>query len=147
MQRAWFWNKMTAHFGGLANVKGKKVAVWGVAFKANTDDVRFAPSLYLMEQLRVAGATVTAFDPVAQETGKAAMGNDASDIFWTGGAYEAVEGADALVICTEWREFRSPDFDRIKKLMRGTAIFDGRNLFEAERMRELGFTYTGVGRP
>jgi UDPglucose 6-dehydrogenase len=147
VQRAWFWNKITAHFGGLSNLKGKTVAVWGVAFKANTDDVRFAPSLYLMEQLRIAGARVTVFDPVATETGKAAVGDDASGVFWTGGAYEAVEGADALVICTEWREFRSPDFDRIKKLMKGTAIFDGRNLFEAERMRELGFTYTGVGRP
>ncbi len=147
VQRAWFWNKITAHFGGLAALKGKNVAIWGVAFKANTDDVRFAPSLYLMEQLRVAGAKVVAFDPVALESGRRTMGRGADEIFWVENAYEAVEGADALVICTEWREFRSPDFARIKKLMRGNAVFDGRNLFDSEKMRRLGFTYTGVGRP
>ncbi|MFH1829304.1 MAG: UDP-glucose/GDP-mannose dehydrogenase family protein [Pseudomonadota bacterium] len=146
VQRAWFWNKITAHFGGNSNLKGKNIALWGVAFKANTDDVRFAPSLYLMEQLEIAGANVAAFDPVAIETGKQAMGKHASKIRWTSSVYEAIEGADALVICTEWREFRSPDFDRMKTLMKNTVIFDGRNLFEPERMHEMGFVYTGVGR-
>lgn len=147
VQRAWFWNKITAHFGGLTALKGKTVAIWGVAFKANTDDVRFAPSLYLMEQLRTAGAAVATFDPVATETGKKGMGKEAGEIRWTTNAYDAVEGADALVICTEWREFRSPDFEKIKTLMNGTVIFDGRNLYDSSRMRELGFTYTSVGRP
>jgi UDPglucose 6-dehydrogenase len=146
VQRAWFWNKITSHFGGLAGLKGKHIGIWGVAFKANTDDVRFAPSLYLMEQLRTAGATVAAFDPVASAVGKEAMAKTSEEILWTGNAYEALEGADALVICTEWREFRSPDLNRIKSLMKSPVIFDGRNLYEPERMRDMGFTYTGVGR-
>jgi UDPglucose 6-dehydrogenase len=147
VQRAWFWNKITAHFGGLSALKNKAVAIWGTAFKANTDDVRYAPSLYLMEQLRIAGAQVAAFDPVAMDTAREAINKDAGEIRWANGAYDAVEGADALVICTEWREFRSPDFERIKTLMRQPVIFDGRNLYEPQRMRERGFAYTSVGRP
>ncbi len=146
VQRAWFWNKITAHFGGLSGLKGKHIGVWGVSFKANTDDVRFAPSLYLMEQLKVAGATVAAFDPVAIVSGRQAMAQTNSEILWTNSAYEAIEGADALVICTEWREFRSPDFSHIKSLMKSAVIFDGRNLYESKKMQALGFKYTGVGR-
>ncbi|MFA4875171.1 MAG: UDP-glucose/GDP-mannose dehydrogenase family protein [bacterium] len=146
VQRAWFWNKIVDHFGGLGALKGKGVAVWGMAFKANTDDVRFSPALYLIEQLQDAGATVAAFDPVAVETAKASLGRRAHDVRWARGAYDAVEGAAALVICTEWREFRSPDFKRMKSLMSAPVIFDGRNLYDPKMMAEVGFNYMSVGR-
>ncbi|MFH0798598.1 MAG: UDP-glucose/GDP-mannose dehydrogenase family protein [Pseudomonadota bacterium] len=147
VQCAWFWGKIAAHFGGHSGFKDKRIAIWGVAFKANTDDVRFAPALYLIERLSEAGAWVAAFDPVAMETGKAAVGSRAKDVCWAKGIYDSIEGAEALVICTEWREFRSPDFVRMKSLMKTPVIFDGRNLYDPEAMRSAGFTYAGVGRP
>ncbi len=146
MQRAWFWNKIVDHFGGLGALKGKNVAVWGVAFKANTDDVRFSPALYLIEQLQDAGASVAAFDPVAAEGAKTALGKRANELRWTRGAYDAVEGAHALVVCTEWREFRSPDFARMKSMMSAPVVFDGRNLYDPKAMAEYGFKYVSVGR-
>ncbi|HPM41165.1 MAG TPA: UDP-glucose/GDP-mannose dehydrogenase family protein [bacterium] len=147
LQRDWFWEKITRRFGGEGSLKGKRVAVWGVAFKANTDDVRFAPSLYFIERLCAAGATVAAFDPAAAETARAALGARADGIRWPRGAYEALEGADALIICAEWREFRSPDFGRMRQLMRSPVVFDGRNLYDPRAMSEGGFTYVSVGRP
>ena len=126
--------------------KGKRLALWGVAFKANTDDVRFAPSLYFIERLRESGAHISAFDPAATETAKAALGSGAEDVRWARGAYDALEGADALIVCAEWREFRSPDFAKMKQLMRQPIVFDGRNLYSPNFMREAGFSYTGVGR-
>lgn len=146
VQREWFWEKISAHFGGGRGLRGKIVALWGLAFKANTDDVRHAPSIYLAQRLLDAGAAVAVFDPVAMETAREALNDRASSIRWAPGAYEAIEGADALVICTEWREFRSPDFHRIKSLMRAPVVFDGRNLYDPETMRDLGFVYAGVGR-
>jgi UDPglucose 6-dehydrogenase len=142
--RDWFWQKIHSHFekqGGLAN---KKIAVWGVAFKANTDDVRCAPSLTLMDRLTAVGATVLAFDPAALANGQKVLGDRVS---WCSSAYDCIDGADALIVCTEWREFRSPDFDRLKDSMNTPVIFDGRNLYDPSSLREMGFTYTSVGRP
>ena len=146
LQRDWFWEKIVRHFGGAGSLKGKRLALWGVAFKANTDDVRFAPSLYFIERLRESGAHISAFDPAATETAKAALGSGAEDVRWARGAYDALEGADALIVCAEWREFRSPDFAKMKQLMRQPIVFDGRNLYSPNFMREAGFSYTGVGR-
>jgi UDPglucose 6-dehydrogenase len=143
-QREWFWEKISKHYGG--DLKGKNIAVWGVAFKANTDDIRFAPSLYLMEKLIAAGASVSAFDPVAIDNARSSSGSVAAKVRWADNAYAALEGADALVICTEWREFRSPDFRRISSLMRARVVFDGRNLYSAAELGDNGFEYYGVGR-
>lgn len=146
-QREWFWEKVSRHFGGATALAGKRIALWGVAFKANTDDVRFAPSLTLIERLLAAGAEVAAFDPVATETGRAALGEQADRVRWSEGAYDCLEGAEALIVCTEWREFRSPDFGRMQKLMTAPTIFDGRNLWDPAMIRDAGFVYTSVGRP
>lgn len=145
-QREWFWKKIEAHFSVAGGLKDKLIGVWGLAFKANTDDVRFAPSLYLIERLIAAGARVSAYDPVAMETGKAALGHNASKVRWARSSYDALEGASALVVCTEWREFRSPDLGKMKSMMKELAIFDGRNLYDPNFVRSAGFTYTGVGR-
>jgi UDPglucose 6-dehydrogenase len=132
--------KMKAHFGSL---KGKIVAVWGLSFKPRTDDMREAPSIPTIEALLAAGARVQAYDP---EAGKTAKGIFGSRITLTGGNYEALKGADALAILTEWNEFRRPDFARMRKLMRSPAVFDGRNLFTPEQMKQNGFTYYSIGR-
>lgn len=124
--------------------KGKHVALWGLAFKPKTDDVREAPSLTIAEALLAAGATVSAFDPVAAESAKKVLGDR---IRYAPGLYEATEGADVLVLVTEWNEFRNPDFDRIKGLMRAPVLFDGRNMFDPARMAAHGFEYHAVGRP
>lgn len=145
VQRAWFWQRIVAHFG--ASLKGRPVAIWGLAFKANTDDVRFSPALYIVERFLEAGARVSAFDPVAFQNAMTALGSKSGDVSWTKSAYDAVEGAEALIVCTEWREFRSPDFNRIKKLMKSPVIFDGRNLYDPAALRGAGFTYISVGRP
>ncbi len=142
-QRKWFWNKIAKSFGGEENLKDKKVGVWGVAFKANTDDIRFAPALDLIENLVRCGAKVIACDPVAENNAKQRFKEKVS---WTKMQYDCLQDADALLVCTEWREFRSPDFGRIKSLMRTPNIFDGRNLYEPQTLRELGFNYTCVGR-
>ena len=142
--RNWFWQKVNAHFETSGGLAGKKVAVWGVAFKANTDDVRCAPSLTLMDKLAAAGATVLAFDPAAIKNGQKVLGDR---VTWCSTGYDCIDGADALIVCTEWREFRSPDFDKLKASMNAPVIFDGRNLYNPKTMRALGFTYTSVGRP
>jgi UDPglucose 6-dehydrogenase len=146
LQREWFWQKISAHFGAGADLKNKKFAIWGVAFKANTDDVRFAPSLYIMEKLLAAGVGVCAYDPVAMKTGSHALGQKSADVTWMNGNYECLDGADALIICTEWLEFRSPDWKRIKSAMKGSVIFDGRNLYQPAVVKEAGFEYHSVGR-
>ena len=134
---------------------GRRVAVWGLAFKPNTDDVREAPAHYVIRELTARGADVVAFDPEAAETTKAVLGqgdlNDGS-LAYADGAYDAVEGADALVICTEWPEFRRPDLDRVRRALNAPdggfpLVFDGRNVFEPARMAERGFDYHGIGRP
>ena len=131
----------------LAPGAGKRVAVWGLAFKPKTDDVREAPALTLIPALLEKGFTVSAFDPVAVETAKKSLGELAKKVIFAPGLYEAVEGADALVLVTEWNEFRHPDFERIKSLMRQPVIYDGRNVYEPARMAAAGFEYHAIGRP
>jgi UDPglucose 6-dehydrogenase len=132
--------RIAAHLGGL---KGKTVAVWGLAFKPRTDDMREAPALALIDGLLEGGAAVRAYDPKAAAVAKRVLDDR---IQLCAKSYEAVEGADALAVITEWAEFREPDFKRIKKLMRHPAIFDGRNIYHPDALRELGFHYEGIGR-
>jgi UDPglucose 6-dehydrogenase len=125
------------------NLKGKHFALWGLAFKPNTDDIREAPALYMVEKLLEAGATVCAFDPEAMNNVKKAIGNK---IEYAENQYAALQNADALIIATEWNEFRTPDFSKIKKSLKNKVIFDGRNLFDVTTMREHGFYYESIGR-
>jgi UDPglucose 6-dehydrogenase len=125
------------------NLKGKKIALWGLAFKPNTDDIREAPALYIIKELLKMGATVVAYDPEAMPNVKKELGDK---IIFAEGQYEALEQTDALIIATEWSEFRTPDFNRIKSLMKKPVIFDGRNLFQLYQMEECGFHYESVGR-
>ena len=133
--------KMKAHFGSL---KGKTVAVWGLAFKPRTDDMREAPSVALIEALLAAGAAVRAYDPEAARVAKSVFG---SRVALATGNYDALKGADCLAIVTEWSEFRRPDFVRMRTLMRSPVVFDGRNVFTSEQMKQHGFTYYSIGRP
>lgn len=125
------------------NLKGKKIALWGLAFKPNTDDIREAPALYIIKELLKMGAAVVAYDPEAMPNVKKEVGDK---IIYAEGQYEALEQADALIIATEWSEFRTPDFNRIKSLLKRPVIFDGRNLFQLYQMEECGFHYESVGR-
>ena len=133
--------KMEAHFGSL---KGKRIALWGLAFKPRTDDMREAPAVPLIQGLLAAGATVQAYDPEAM---KVARGMFGSKIHYAETSYGALTGADALAIVTEWNEFREPDYGRMRKLMRSPIVFDGRNIYNPESLRSLGFTYISMGRP
>lgn len=134
--------KINSYFNN--NLTGKHFALWGLAFKPNTDDIREAPALYLIDALTAAGATVTAFDPEGMPNVKNQIGDK---IVYAENQYDALKNADALVIATEWAEFRTPDFDKINTLLNSKAIFDGRNLFEVNQIREMGFHYESVGRP
>jgi len=125
------------------NIQGKHFAIWGLSFKPNTDDIREAPAFYMIEHLLKNGATVTAFDPEAMENSKKILGNT---IQFCDNQYDALKNADALIIATEWNEFRAPDFDKISSLLKNKAIFDGRNLFDLLLMKQLGFHYESVGR-
>lgn len=125
------------------NLKGKHFALWGLAFKPNTDDIREAPALQIIDELVNAGATVTAYDPEAMNNVRETIDNL---INYADNMYDALEGADALIIATEWNEFRTPDFLKILKMLKNKAIFDGRNLFDVAAIRELGFHYESVGR-
>ena len=131
------------HYGG--NLAGKTFAVWGLAFKPGTDDMREAPSRVLLEALWKAGAKVRAFDPAAAKEAKRIWG-DRADLTLTARAREALDGADALVIVTEWKEFRSPDFDHLKKVLKAPVVFDGRNLYDPVAMKKQGFKYYAIGR-
>lgn len=133
--------KMKKYFDG--ELKGKKIAFWGLAFKPDTDDIREAPSLYIIEELLKEGAHVVAFDPEAMHNVQNIMRDR---IQYAADPYDALKGADALVIATEWSLFRNPDFASMKELMSTHAIFDGRNLYELEEMQELGFDYFSIGR-
>jgi UDPglucose 6-dehydrogenase len=134
------------NFFGSGGLKGRTIAVWGLAFKPNTDDVREAPALVLCSDLIEAGAQIRAYDPEAMETFRSRFGN-APGMTYATTNYEALENADALVICTEWSEFRNPNFNRMKQTMRAPVIFDGRNIFSTDDMREHGFVYQSIGRP
>ncbi len=125
------------------DLKGKHFAIWGLSFKPNTDDIREAPALYIIDALLKAGATISAFDPEAMKNVKLLLEDK---IHFTDTQYEALEKADALIIATEWNEFRTPDFEKIIEVMKNKVIFDGRNLFDLEQMKGLGFHYESVGR-
>jgi UDPglucose 6-dehydrogenase len=130
------------YFGG--SLAGRIIAVWGLAFKPNTDDVREAPAHIVIKGLLDAGAKVKVFDPEAMETTRAVLGDT---VTYSPSLHAAIDGADALAICTEWNEFREPDFLRMKGLLKQPVVFDGRNLYDPARMVELGFEYFSVGRP
>ena len=134
--------KIEKYFNG--DLKGKHFALWGLAFKPNTDDIREAPALYIIDALVAAGATVTAYDPEAMPNVKNTIGDK---IKYADSQYGALKNADALVIATEWSEFRTPDFEVIDSLLKGKAIFDGRNLFEVKYITYMGYHYESIGRP
>jgi UDPglucose 6-dehydrogenase len=133
--------KLTAALGG--SVAGTRVAVWGLAFKPNTDDMREAPALTLIEDLLAAGASVVAHDPVAMDEAARRLG---SRVEFAASGYQAATGADALAVVTDWNEYRHPDFARIKQVLKRPIIVDGRNLYPLHRMAELGFKYYSIGR-
>ena len=126
-----------------ADLTGKRFAIWGLSFKPNTDDIREAPALSIIDALTSAGATVTAYDPEAMPNVKAQIGDK---INYAENQYQALAGAAALIIATEWSEFRTPDFERMEKEIKHKIIFDGRNLFDVYKMRELGYHYESIGR-
>lgn len=140
-QREKFFQTILNHFNG--NLKGKTIALWGLAFKPNTDDIREAPALYLIDKMLHAGAEVKVYDPEAMNNVKQLYGDK---IKYATNEYEALDGADFLVIATEWNVFRSPDFDKIAAKLKNKLVFDGRNLYNTAFMREHGFTYYSIGR-
>lgn len=125
------------------DLKGKKIALWGLAFKPDTDDIREAPALYMIEALKAEGAIIAAFDPEAMENVKGVIGDA---INYTANEYDALKDADALLICTEWGIFRNPDFDKMATLLKDKVVFDGRNLFDVEEMNARGYSYYSIGR-
>jgi UDPglucose 6-dehydrogenase len=133
-------DKVIARFG--KSLKGKNFAVWGLSFKPNTDDIREAPSIVIINRLMKQGAKVRAYDPVAISEARKIFGDR---VIYGKGDYDILKGADALIIITEWNEFREPDFDRIKKLLKNPVIFDGRNIYNPSKLREAGFEYYGIG--
>jgi UDPglucose 6-dehydrogenase len=139
-QKIILYEKAKKYYGG--NLKGKKIAVWGLAFKPQTDDIRDAPAIATIEKLLADGAKVLAFDPAAMETTRAVFGGR---IEYAAKSYDALKDADALLVITEWNEFRSPDFGKMKKLMKKPVIFDGRNIYPRKVVEEAGFEYFGIG--
>ena len=134
--------RVDKHFG--KSLKGKTIGVWGLSFKPRTDDMREAPAVPIIQGLLARGAKVRAFDPEARQVAKRIFKNS---ITYARNAYDALSGADALLVVTEWNEFREPNFARMKKLLKEPVIFDGRNLYDPKQIRDLGFTYTSIGRP
>ncbi|WP_415257451.1 UDP-glucose dehydrogenase family protein [Thauera phenylacetica] len=145
-QKNTLFAKLAGHFGGPEGLAGRTVAVWGLAFKPNTDDLREAPSRSLIEALWQHGAHVQAYDPVAMDEMRRLYGPRA-DLALASNKYSVLEGADALAICTEWQQFRAPDFDEMAALLQTRVIADGRNLYNPERLRAAGWHYYSVGRP
>jgi UDPglucose 6-dehydrogenase len=139
--------KVVQHFGSEKAVQGKKFALWGLAFKPKTDDMREAPSLTVIRELSELGATVTAYDPEAMTVAKKIFDRTDYKVTFAENNYDALKGADALIIVTEWPEFRRPNFGRVHQALNEPVIFDGRNLFEPATMKRLGFTYYSIGRP
>jgi UDPglucose 6-dehydrogenase len=145
LQKRHLATKVKKYFG--SNLSGKVFAIWGLAFKPNTDDMREAPSITIINELLSAGATVRVFDPVASETGEHALGGSREGkVTYCSLAYDAMEGADALLLVTEWNEFKNPDFNRIKSLLKQPVIFDGRNIYNPHLLKGQGFNYFGIGR-
>ena len=134
--------RLDNHFG--KSLKGKTIAMWGLAFKPRTDDMREAPAIPIIQGILKRGGKVRAFDPAAKDVAKGIFGKK---ITYAKSAYDAVKGADALLLVTEWNEFREPDFTRVRRAMKQPVIFDGRNLYDPRHIRDLGFTYLSIGRP
>ena len=141
LQKRVLVSKISRHFGG--KLKGKTIAIWGLAFKPKTDDMREAPAIPIIEALLAKGARVQAFDPEAMRVARGLFG---SKITYASRSYDALKGADALAVVTEWHEFREPDFARMRKLLKAPVIFDGRNIYEKVQMKAQGFTYYSIGR-
>jgi UDPglucose 6-dehydrogenase len=141
LQKLHLVNKINTYFKN--DLQGKKIALWGLAFKPNTDDIRDAPAIDMINALTAAGATITAYDPEAMKNVKNKIGDK---IKYASNQYEALAGADVLVIATEWSEFRTPDFEIIEKELPSKVIFDGRNLFDVAKMKEMGYHYESIGR-
>jgi len=141
IQRKILVQKVRKYYGG--DLKGKKFAIWGLAFKPETDDIREAPALYIIDELLKEGATVAAFDPEAMPNVKGLIGDK---ITYSADQYEALEGADALLVLTEWSVFRTPDFDKLESLLKAKVVFDGRNLYDIQKMIDGGFYYNSIGR-
>ncbi|MFL5399953.1 MAG: UDP-glucose dehydrogenase family protein [Myxococcales bacterium] len=135
--------KAKAHFDAEGGIRGKKIAVWGLAFKPKTDDVRCAPAFAIIDELLAEGAEIAVHDPVAMDASKKHLDDR---VRYAVNPYDAVQGAEALFLVTEWNEFRQPDFQRVKELMAKPVIFDGRNIWNPQRLRGMGFSYYGVGR-
>jgi UDPglucose 6-dehydrogenase len=142
-QKQLLFRKISAYFKG--ELQGRTIAIWGLAFKPNTDDMREAPSRELMEALWAAGARVRAYDPVAMDEARRIY-RERPDLTLVKSAEEALDGADALAVVTEWQEFRSPDFDLMRDSLRQKAIFDGRNLYDPALLKGFGLKYHGIGR-
>jgi len=140
-QKTVLYNKIHGYFGG--DLKGKKIAMWGLSFKPETDDMREAPSLVLIEKLLAQGAEVYAYDPIAMHEAERILGGK---IKYCKDMYEALIEADALAVVTEWSEFRLPNFRVMEKLMKNKLIFDGRNVLDVEQIEEYGFKYFSIGR-
>ncbi len=140
-QKLFLMPKINAYFNN--NLKGKHFAMWGLAFKPNTDDIREAPALYMIDALTAAGATVCAYDPEGMPNVKQVVGNK---IDFAANQYDALKNADALIIATEWSEFRTPEFEKISEMLKNKVIFDGRNVYDREQMKQLGYHYESVGR-
>ena len=140
-QKLFLMPKINSYFNG--DLKGKRFALWGLAFKPNTDDIREAPALYMIDALTEAGATVHAYDPEAMPNVKQVVGDK---IDFAASQYDALVNADALIIATEWSEFRTPEFEKISSTLKNKVIFDGRNVYDREQMKQLGFFYESVGR-
>lgn len=141
LQKSVLFDKLSKYFGG--DLKGKTIALWGLSFKPETDDMREAPSLVLIEKLLAAGCKVRAYDPIATEESKRRIGDT---IFYANDMYDAVLDADALMLVTEWKEFRLPSWQVVKKTINNPAVFDGRNIYEKEDMEKAGFYYSCIGR-
>ncbi len=139
-QKTVLFNKLNNRFQG--NIEGKTIAMWGLSFKPNTDDMREVPSLVLVDSILKAGGNVQAFDPVAMKEARHIIGDE---IVYCKNEYDTLINADALMIVTEWTDFRSPNFDKIKTLLNNAIVFDGRNIFDGKEMNELGFEYYGIG--
>ncbi len=140
-QKLFLMPKINAYFKN--DLKGKRFAMWGLAFKPNTDDIREAPALYMIDALTEAGATVCAYDPEGMANVKQVVGNR---IDFAANQYDALKNADALIIATEWSEFRTPEFEKISELLKSKVIFDGRNVYDREQMKQFGYHYESVGR-
>lgn len=144
LQKRILIEKIEKHFGGAQNLKGKRFALWGLSFKPNTDDIREAPSLVIIDELLKRGASIAAFDPEAMDNARRIY---EGKITFVAKDYDALVDADALIIVTEWNEFRNPDFQKIKSYLRGKVIFDGRNVYDPHKIKQLGFEYYSIGRP